>query len=182
MKPRRQRLGILIDSMNVFFDTEFSGLNSDPRLLSIGLVADTGEELYIEFVDGWAEENCSSWVLEHVVPMLGNGERLTRTAAASRISSWLSSLAGPSVLLGETDWDTGLVTELMMASGVKRDHFQIKELKYDGKAQADAFNAARQRYFDSKRVSPHHALVDARAFKHAWHRVFSATKTPTHDS
>ena len=168
--------------MIVFFDTEFSGLNSDPRLLSIGLVADAGDELYIEFSDGWAAENCSAWVVEHVVPMLGDGERLTRTDAASRISSWLSSVAGSSVLLGETDWDTDLVTELMMASGVRHDHFQIKELEYSGKSQADEFKAARQHYFDSEQVSPHHALVDARAFKQAWHRVFGKKDSSIVDS
>jgi hypothetical protein len=48
--------------MRVFLDTEFSGLSSDPRLLSIGLVAENGAELYIELTDGWSEGNCSAWV------------------------------------------------------------------------------------------------------------------------
>ena len=37
--------------MNIFFDTEFTGLTSDPRLLSIGMVAEDGQELYLELTD-----------------------------------------------------------------------------------------------------------------------------------
>ncbi len=91
--------------MRLFFDTEFTGLTSDPRLLSIGLVADNGNELYLELTDGWTDANCSAWVREHVMPMLGKGERLTRRETANRILSWLSSFETPSTLLGETDWD-----------------------------------------------------------------------------
>ena len=48
----RKQIGSL--SVRIFFDTEFSGLTSDPRLLSIGFVAEDGAELYIEFTDGWS--------------------------------------------------------------------------------------------------------------------------------
>ena len=174
--------GAPIGSMLVFFDTEFSGLSSEPRLLSIGLAADSGDELYIEFADGWVEENCSRWVLEHVVPMLGNGERLTRLAAVDRILSWLSSFAASPILIGETDWDTALVIELLAAGGGNNDRFQIKELEFSGKAQVEKFNEARQHYFNSEHASPHHALVDARAIKYAWYRVFGAEMTPSRNS
>ncbi len=160
-------------SMIVFFDTEFSGLNSDPHLLSIGLVANTGNELYIEFTDGWMESNCSHWVLEHVVPMLGKGEKLSRMAAASRIMSWLSSLSISPILLGETDYDTSLFADLMSDCGFGHDHFRLKELEYNEKSEAAAFRAEKQRYFDVQRTVPHHALTDARAFHYAWHRIFA---------
>ena len=175
---RLDAYGAPIGSMLVFLYTEFSGLNSEPRLLSIGLATETGNELYIEFTDGWVEENCSSWVLEHVVPMLGS-ERLTRLAAVDRILSWLSSFVASPILIGETDWDTALVIELLAAGGGNNDRFQIKELEFSGKAQVEKFNEARQHYFNSEHVSPHHALVDARAFKYAWYRVFGSEMTPS---
>ena len=160
-------------SMIIFFDTEFSGLNSDPHLLSIGLVANNGDELYIEFTDGWMEGNCSHWVREHVVPMLGKGEKLSRMAAASRIMSWLSSLSISPILLGETDYDTSLFADLMSDCGFGHDHFRLKQLEYGEKAKISAFKAEKQRYFDAQRTAPHHALTDARALHHAWHRVFA---------
>jgi hypothetical protein len=62
-------------TMNIFIDTEFSGLGSDPRLISIALVAEQGAELYIELTSGWSAELCSRWVVEHVLPQLGDGEK-----------------------------------------------------------------------------------------------------------
>jgi hypothetical protein len=44
--------------MNVFFDTEFSGIRNrnDPRyLISIGCVAQDGREFYAELTDTWDE-------------------------------------------------------------------------------------------------------------------------------
>ena len=82
--------------MNIFVDTEFSSLGSDPRLLSIALVTENGAELYIEFSSGWTFEQCSPWVKNHVLPLLGQGLALSRAARPGRLTpigryapSWL---------------------------------------------------------------------------------------------
>lgn len=158
--------------MRVFFDTEFTGLSSDPRLLSIGLVADNGEEPYIEFSNGWSEADCSTWVREHVMSILGRGERLTRRDTAKRILAWLSSFGVPTTVLGDTDWDTTLLADLMHECDIAPECFRIEVLTYSGGAQVIAFEQARQDYFESHQVTPHHALTDARAFHVAWHSTF----------
>lgn len=127
--------------MLIFFDTEFSGLSSDPRLLSIGMVADSGQELYIEFTNGWSESDCSYWVMNNIVPLLGNGERLTRRDAVERIIAWLSSFEIQPTLLGETTWDTILLGELMKEFSVIADRFRIDVLEFSGKDQANSFDA-----------------------------------------
>ena len=165
--------------MRVFFDTEFSGLTSEPRLLSIGLVSDSGETLYIELANGWTESDCSFWVREHVIPMLGNGERLTRREAGARMNAWLALFASQPILLGETDWDTTLLGDLMRECGISSDQFRLETLAFHEKEQATAFAAEKQQYFDSHQVIPHHALVDAYAFREAWHRIFGCD--PTYD-
>lgn len=50
--------------MKVFFDTEFTGLHQNTTLISIGLIAETGETFYAELtdynikqVDDWIEKN-----------------------------------------------------------------------------------------------------------------------------
>ena len=161
--------------MRVFFDTEFTGLTSDPRLLSIGLVTECGKALYIELTDGWSEENCSPWVREHVLPTLGKGERLKRRETGARILSWLSFSVVRPTLLGETDWDTTLLAGLMDECGIAREHYSLVMLAYDSKAQAIAFEEAKQRYFELEKVQPHHALNDAHAFRAAWNAVFAVT-------
>lgn len=50
--------------MKVFFDTEFTGLQKDTNLISIGFVDENDNELYLEIkdtdvsqVDNWIKEN-----------------------------------------------------------------------------------------------------------------------------
>lgn len=154
-----------------FFDTEFTGLTSDPHLQSIGLVADSGATLYIEFTNGWSETDCSFWVREHVMPMLGNGERLTRREATIRILAWLSLFESSPTLLGETTWDTTLFTDLVHECGVTSDRFHLEVLAFSGKDQANTFEATKRRYLESRQLTAHHALSDAWTFHSAWHGV-----------
>ena len=161
----------------IFFDAEFTGLTSDPYLLSIGLVADSGEALYIEFANGWSETDCSTWVREHVIPLLGNGERLTRRDATKRILAWLSSFESPPTLLGETTWDTTLFSDLMHECGVISDRFRLEVLAFSGKDQAGTFEAAKRRYLESRQLTAHHALSDAWAFRSAWHDAGDLQRT-----
>lgn len=158
--------------MKIFFDTEFTGLTSAPRLLSIGLVAENDAALYIEFTDGWTEAQCSPWVRANVMPMLGCGERLTRRDAGARIFAWLLLFESPPTLLGETTWDTELFAELARECRFESGLIQLRALSFQDKAQANAFEAARQLYFSAQQASQHHALADARAFRAAWDVVF----------
>ena len=157
--------------INIFFDTEFTGLTSDPHLLSIGLVADNGESLYIEFTNGWSETDCSNWVREHVMPMLGHGERLTRRDAGARITTWLESFESSPTLLGETTWDTTLFSNLMHECGVTSDRFLLVVLAFSGKEQAMIFETTKRSYLESLQLTAHHALSDAWAFRSAWHNA-----------
>jgi len=158
--------------MRIFFDTEFTGLSSEPRLLSVGLVAESGEELYVVFTNGWTEANCSYWVINNILPLFGNGERLTRRDAVERIIDWLSSFEIQPTLLGETTWDTLLLSELMDEYNVTADRFRVEVLEYSGKDQANFFEAEKRAYFESYQLTPHHALADAYAFRAAWHKIF----------
>ena len=153
-----------------FLDTEFTGLSSEPHLLSIGLVADNGDRLYIELTNGWSEAECSLWVRDHVLPTLGNGERLTRRDAVNRISSWLSSYDSSSLtILGETTWDTTLFSDLIREFGVAPNCLRLKVVAFTGKEQASDFDLAKRRYLESHQMTAHHALYDALAFHAAWH-------------
>ena len=52
--------------MNIYFDTEFTGLRKDTTLISIGLVAENGEAFYAEF-DDYNEDQCDDWIRENVI-------------------------------------------------------------------------------------------------------------------
>lgn len=55
--------------MKIFFDTEFTGLNRDAQLISIGLIAEDGNTFYAEFTD-YDKDVCSEWVTENVISNL----------------------------------------------------------------------------------------------------------------
>lgn len=159
--------------MKIFFDTEFTGLTSDPRLLSIGVVGEDGQELYIELTDGWTDAMCSPWVRVNVIPMLGKGERLSRREAGRRIAAWLA-LQGDACLMGDTDYDTVLLAQLMDECGIARNSYRIELLAFNSKGQAKLFEAQKRLYFEGRYGDQHHALHDAHAFRAAWSSVFAA--------
>lgn len=53
----------------VFFDTEFTGLHQKTTLISIGLVAETGEKFYAELTD-YDKTQIDDWLQENVIDNL----------------------------------------------------------------------------------------------------------------
>ena len=53
----------------IFFDTEFTGLHTNPTLVSIGLVSDEGKKFYAELTD-FNESQCDDWIKENVLKNL----------------------------------------------------------------------------------------------------------------
>ena len=159
--------------MNIFFDTEFTGLTSDPRLLSIGMVAEDGQELYLELTDGWTDAMCTPWTRQHVLPGLGKGEQVSsRLETGKRIGDWLASFLALPTLLGDTDWDTILFSQLLEESKLPKGSFKVELLTFSSKEQAKSFQDAKKRHFQLHQVVPHHAVTDAHAFQAAWGSVF----------
>ena len=53
--------------MKVYFDTEFTGLDHrNPQLISIGMIAESGEKFYAEFTD-YDKKLINDWVQENVI-------------------------------------------------------------------------------------------------------------------
>lgn len=55
--------------MNIFFDTEFTGLHKDTTLISIGLVTETGKTFYAEFND-YDQSQVDEWIQKNVIDNL----------------------------------------------------------------------------------------------------------------
>jgi hypothetical protein len=53
----------------VFFDTEFTGLHQNTTLISIGLVAETGQSFYVEFTD-YDLLQVNDWIKDNVIKNL----------------------------------------------------------------------------------------------------------------
>ena len=55
--------------MNIYFDTEFTGLHKGTNLISIGLISDDDRTFYAEFVD-YDKTQCNDWINENVIKNL----------------------------------------------------------------------------------------------------------------
>ena len=55
--------------MKVYFDTEFTGLQKDTDLISIGFVSENGKTFYAEFTD-YDESKCDDWIQKNVIDNL----------------------------------------------------------------------------------------------------------------
>lgn len=52
--------------MNLFMDTEFTGLHKDASLISIAIISDAGPTFYAEFTD-YGREQVSPWIRDNVI-------------------------------------------------------------------------------------------------------------------
>ena len=146
----------------IFIDTEFTNF-IDTSLISMGLVADTGEEFYVEVSFNVTE--CSAFVREAVLPQLGSSEHdyCSRPNLRTRILNWLGILRNRDepIVIGfdyQTDWDlfcdaldnalpalcTGTNVAYCLSSLLLSDHYKITG------------------------DTEHHALHDARANRYAY--------------
>lgn len=63
--------------MNIFFDTEFTGLNKNATLISLSLISENGHSFYAEFND-YDENQVDDWIKENIIKKLfyGNNKRM----------------------------------------------------------------------------------------------------------
>lgn len=79
------------NTMLIFFDTEFTTLTNNPKLISIGFVSENGREFYAELSDTYQSNDARDFVRENVLPLLHVGRNLmTMSELKVRLSHWLS--------------------------------------------------------------------------------------------
>lgn len=69
--------------MKIFFDTEFTDFQNG-KLISAGFVTEAGREFYVELTDTLRERDCTTFVLDTVLPLLVGGNVAMREAEAAR--------------------------------------------------------------------------------------------------
>lgn len=142
--------------MRYFLDTEYNG--SGGALLSLALVPEDGEELYLTL--DW-EGELEPWVERHVVPYLDTvpdslvSPRLSRADAARTVAHYLAGDRDPLIV---ADWpeDIALFNALLITGpGLMAE---VPRLTFRFVALAGFSTAANSKV-------PHNALHDARALR-----------------
>jgi len=158
--------------MLIFFDTEFTELGKNPKLISIGMVAENGREFYAELTDGYEADDCSDFVQDSVLPHLEGGDaRMTFRQCATRLVDWLKSFQEPIQFATDSRvWDWPWITELL----AKTDYASINLAKrpvflYD-MIDTDFLESTADMLFEShaSTLRRHHALDDAKVNHLCW--------------
>ncbi|MBU1364164.1 MAG: hypothetical protein KKE51_10120 [Gammaproteobacteria bacterium] len=158
--------------MKIYYDTEFSSLdgNVDWDLISAGFVTESGEEWYVEITD-FLHEDCSQFVVETVIPLLGKGNKIPERMAgihfAWRFCNWLERFKEPIQLVSDHSVDWHIIHGYCYAEfstfpakiqglvWIRSDQIEIQ------RALVDAENA----FWEQHPGMIHHALYDARRLK-----------------
>lgn len=164
--------------MLIFFDTEFTGLGQpNPKLISLALVpADGGSPFYAEIADGdgWVRNDCNSFVLREVLPILKGGKYIVlSTELRNLLLAWFTSMprsvqvACDSVIdfrflkgILDTDWPNKL----------EKQYFDLSTLITNS-----IYDQTVNSYYTQDRP-PHNALVDAQAYRLGWLAWMDAKK------
>lgn len=152
--------------MRVFLDTEFTDLRQ-PRLMSIGLVAEDGCAFYCELLDGWLPGQCTPFVLDTVLPLFeGPAVALPRETAGARLAAWLASLGRECLVVvcdAQTDW---LLMKALVEPHEGSPRLSGELLSWPGQAMARRHDDLIKELLGAH-PRRHHALVDAQALRQA---------------
>lgn len=162
--------------MQVFFDTEFSSLDADSKLISIGCVAQNGREFYAELTDTWNPSDCSSFVVQTVLPLLeGREYRMSKAVLVSRLNAWVEGLTDGEVTfrsdLPGIDWPW--IEQIFDAFECwpKNLRRQCEGMWFNEEARIERYQQGMASYWKNHFAFQHHALHDARALLAGWNEA-----------
>lgn len=162
-------------SMSVFFDTEFTKLRrtlgDEPKLISLGCASADGQEFYAELSDTYDISDCSDFVKETVLPLLG-AERIKEADLAVQLKAWVESLDAEEVIFrcDAPNYDWPLVAYLFQFYGWPANlRRKCGTIYFDHDRQIHRYQAALLMFWkDNHQAREHHALDDARCLRFAW--------------
>lgn len=151
----------------LFLDTEFTGLMSEPNLISIALVSEDGCEFYAELTDTWELDECEPFVQEQVLPLLEGGDaQMTWNELTERLPAWITGFDRPVRIATDAvaaDWEW--IQKTCYASNSWPRNLSHRPLAL--LSGNEAFEKERERCYASG-MRRHHALDDANVLRLCW--------------
>lgn len=171
--------------MLIFIDTEFTNF-LDPRLISVGAVAENGEEVYLELKD-YNRNACSGFVKDIVLPGLTKKleHQTNRVRVYRDFSNWVESLQTDRVtFIADADEDFYLIDpalQLIRGKNVTLGHYpfflmdaitaRVGSRKEAFQLISDTRGKVKEEHFSLDGEVEHNALCDARCLKKQVERV-----------
>lgn len=157
--------------MLIFFDTEFTDLGIDPKLISIGLISEDGaHEFYAELSDTYQPADCAAFVHEAVIPHLQGGDyRMTINELTLRLGNWIEGFEQPVKLVTDSlSWDWPWIQEIFSLPGTWPENLDGKPVSlFANKVNTTIVYVAVEQAFTNG-LRRHHSLDDAKANRLGW--------------
>lgn len=160
--------------LKLFLDCEFSQLNKDTKLISMALVAESGQEFYVELLDTYDVTDCSDFVIEHVLPQLDPSQHgQTFAEAQASLSGYLARFDEIlEICTDAPDWDWDFFCDLAYVDHRWPAHVINRPtnlITLFSKVSTDTLQDV-----DLPDL-PHHALLDARILALLYNGLASAS-------
>lgn len=166
-----------VSVVRLFFDTEFTELGINPRLISIGLISEDGaREFYAELIDTYQYSHCSTFVRETVLPHLHREDvTMTMFELCLRLGSWIEDFEVPVQLVTDsTAWDWPWIQEIFCQPGTWPENLARQPESVYAHIDAQRFSARVGEIFKAHPdFRSHHALDDAKVNRLAWRELMT---------
>lgn len=156
----RYTRSVVMSQKIMFVDTEFTDFK-DPKLISIGIAAQTGEEFYAEVEYSIAD--CSEFVRATVLPLLSGNKAWPLQELKHALSAWVDTVrqGGPIVMCYDSEYDREMLCQIFGRDTPNGIVFRNLGFSYVNKLKMYEWHI-------KTRQAVHHALHDARALKYAF--------------
>jgi len=154
----------------LFIDTEFTSLSDDAKLISIGLVDESGKhKFYAELADTWQPSDAGGFAQREIMPHLeGGASRIPLVTLKQYLAAWIKGLRMPVMLAMDASLDWSWIETLLKQRWPRNLARDPLLLTIDYLRKIDAFEVAREAAFAAG-LRRHHALDDALANRQAWY-------------
>lgn len=160
------------EQIRVFFDTEFTDLRPEAKLIAIGLITEDGTRtFYVELSDTYRLADVGDFAREAVLPLLEGGAALMAMHELSlKLGNWIEDFGQPVILATDSlAWDWPWIQrifeipEAWPANLVRCPLLLTMNYLHD----FDKFGPAVEQAFTGG-LRRHHALDDAKANRLGW--------------
>ena len=179
--------------MNIFFDTEFTGLHKYTTLISLGMVDENGRTFYAEFFD-YDEDQVNDWIKENVIANLkfatnsfkipdinfGSSDNIEMKAnkkiVKEYLTKWLSAYDDVQFVSDVCHYDMVLLIDIFggafdLPCNINPACHDINQdiARYYNFSEIEAFDYSREKILENRYISidgyKHNSLYDAKVIK-----------------
>ena len=185
--------------MNIYFDTEFTGLHKSTTLISIGLIDENGRTFYAELTD-YDKSQVDYWIMENVIEHLISsksknkfvygasvfGEKTIvigdKFKVKEELEHWLSVYDEVQLISDVCHYDMVLFIDIFgdafsIPKNVSAVCYDINQdiAKYFGCSNKEAFDISREEIVAKEEIKingeKHNSLYDAMVIKEIYHII-----------